>query len=359
MNKDCLGFTGGGTGGHVYPAKPLIDQLLKENPQREIHWIGSSDGMEKGLIIHWPVIFKGISSGKLRRYFSLRNFNDPLKILWGFFQARRYLKKIRPKFLFSKGGFVSVPPVWAARSLKIPVFSHDSDMDPGLATKLNASTSKAIFVPYEESLKYYTKWKNKVWMTGNPVREEFFSATTQQALEWLNYPGEKPILLVLGGSSGAKAINDLVIKNLDLLCDKFFVVHQMGQENFMESHREDYRSFAYINEELPSLMKASSLAISRAGAASLWELAVSRTPMILIPLNIGSRGDQIRNAELFEKKGWARVLDQENLTSGELTDTVEIMGPLGAGGRSAMDSMEKNPPLRAQDKMLKIIGEVL
>lgn len=352
-------FTGGGTGGHVYPAKPIIDEILEKDPEAKIHWIGSRGGMEQAIVQSWGIHYLPISSGKLRRYFSLQNFTDMFRILAGFFQARRALRKIKPLCIFSKGGFVSVPPLWAARTLKIPAFSHDSDMDPGLATKLNSSFSKKIFVAYEDSLKYYAKHKDRVVVSGNPLRSQFFQGDAQLGKEFFNYNGSKPILLVIGGSLGAQEINQWVWDNLDRLCKSYFVVHQTGKTAEPPKVREDYRSFSYIYDELPHVMEAADLALSRAGAGSLWELAATGTPMMLLPLRQGSRGDQERNAQWFANAGFAKVAEQEDLTDGGLADTLE-KGTGHQGWTAALKQNLKNNPLpRATELILQSMEEVI
>lgn len=351
-------FTGGGTGGHVYPAKPVIDLLLDQNNSAEILWIGSLKGMEKGIVEPWNITYRGIPSGKLRRYFSFKNFLDLFRICSGFFKSRRILKAYKPQWIFSKGGFVSVPPVFAARSLGIPVYSHDSDLDPGLATKLNAARSRAIFIPYEESRDYYSRWKNKVYVTGNPVRRELLNGDPEKGKSYIGYSGSKPILLVLGGSSGAEEINGIILKNLDRLCERFFIVHQMGADNFQASQREGYRSYPYIYEELSDVLAASDLAFSRAGASALWELALTQTPMVLLPLTIGSRGDQMRNARLFESWGIARVVEPIHLTDELLWDIFENVHPGSEEGQSMKRKMLEHPfPVAAEVIFRIITGE--
>jgi UDP-N-acetylglucosamine--N-acetylmuramyl-(pentapeptide) pyrophosphoryl-undecaprenol N-acetylglucosamine transferase len=224
---------------------------------------------------------------------------------------------------------------------------------------LNASFSKKIFIPYMQSEKFYNKWKDRVVVSGNPVRKEFLNSLAQEAKDWLNYQGDKPILLVIGGSLGAQSINELVLTHLDQLCRDYFVVHQMGQEGYIASNRENYRSYPYIHQELAGIMRASSLALSRAGAGSLWELAFSLTPMVLLPLKIGSRGDQLRNGAIFEKMGLAMVLDEENLTSQRLTDTLKWMGPMGDGGKKAAQLLSKEPLPNAVEIIMENLGEEL
>jgi len=356
MQYRTLCFTGGGSGGHVYPAKPLIDHYRNQGC-RDIHWIGSSQGLENSITSSWDVSYKAISTGKLRRYFSMKNISDIFRIIAGFFQARRYLKRIKPDFLFSKGGFVSVPPVYAARSLGIPVYSHDSDMDPGLATRLNSRCSRKIFIPYQESMKYYRKWSDKISVVGNPVRSVFFHADKNTGKDFIGYKGVKPILLVMGGSLGAQEINKMVESMVPELCKHFFVVHQTGNEQKTSASHENYRAFPYIHNEMPHVLKASSLALSRAGANSLWELAATGTPMVLWPLTTGSRGDQPKNAELFKQMGFAQVVDGSNLTQKALLNMLIACAPSNREGQMMAEAIQKNPLPNAEKIIVKAIEE--
>lgn len=355
MENPVFCFTGGGTGGHVYPAKPVIDILKASEDHPVILWIGSKGGMEEEIIKRWDITYIAIPSGKFRRYFSFRNLTDLFRILAGFFKARKVLKNYQPQWIFSKGGFVSVPPVFAAKSLKIPVYSHDSDLDPGLATRLNSPRSNAIFIPYEESRKYYQKWSHKVHVSGNPVRKDFYEADAVLGKSFLNYQGGKPILLVIGGSLGAQQINLMIQTHLDWLCERFFVVHQTGSENFKQSDRDGYRTYSFIHEEIPHVMKSASLAFSRAGAGTLWELALTKTPMILLPLTKGSRGDQFRNGTLFEKMGFAKLLKETNLTDEVIWDIFESMSPEGEEGKRAASVLSEKPLSDGAEEILRII----
>ncbi|MDC7220096.1 MAG: UDP-N-acetylglucosamine--N-acetylmuramyl-(pentapeptide) pyrophosphoryl-undecaprenol N-acetylglucosamine transferase [Spirochaetales bacterium] len=313
-----IAFTGGGTGGHVYPAKPLIDLIKKETPQKNIYWIGSAGGMEEDILKDWNIPYRGISSGKLRRYFDLKNFTDLFRIIAGFFQARRTLRKERPEFLFSKGGFVSVPPVLAAKTLGIPVYTHESDVTPGLATRINSRFVNKIFLPYEASLKYNSpKFRDKCVVSGNPVRDSFFAGEATKGRAFVGAPESMPILLVMGGSLGAEQLNKLVEENLEELTSFCFVIHQTGSKNFVPLERDNYYRAPYFKEELSHILTAATASLSRAGAAAIWELAASRTPMLLLPLISGSRGDQVYNARVFEEAGAARILDEKTDLDGD------------------------------------------
>lgn len=344
--KKSLVITGGGTGGHIYPGIAVADKIREiakdKNLDLDIYWIGNKLGMdktivEKNLISQGGSInsFFGIPSGKLRRYFSFKNFIDLFKIIAGFFSAVHVLRKIKPVCLFSKGGFVSVPPCAAAKLLKIPYFTHECDFTPGLATKLNSSGAKNIFLSYSDTKKYFNEiLQKKCIVTGNPVRPVFYNVSDEVGRKFLNLTKEnqKPILLVLGGSLGALQINNLVIQNLDWLKERFIVVHQTGSAfaksnpEIMQSADDSYKPYDFIYEQMPSVIKCADIVLSRSGANSLWECATLEKPMILVPLcGNGSRGDQVDNANYFKEKNAALVLLGKDADGEHLKSAMEIM----------------------------------
>lgn len=338
----CIAFTGGGTGGHIYPGLAVADQLRslckeKGNENCRILWIGSSSGMDKRIVeaSGSADLFYGIPAGKLRRYFSFKNIIDVFKIFGGFVKAFFILKKEKPSVLFSKGGFVSVPPCFAAKLLKIPVYTHECDFSPGLATKLNSKVAKGIFVSYQQTERFFgPENKAKVQVTGNPIRPAFYNASPEKGRIFLGLPSipqeqEKPLLVVIGGSSGAKQINQLVAETLDLLCQHFIVVHQTGEalaegiENLAPA-KGIYKPYPFIYEEMPDVLAAADLVLSRAGANSIWECAVLQKPMILIPLcGAGTRGDQVENAKFFTSHQAALVLEGQEATKENLITLID------------------------------------
>jgi len=304
-------FSGGGTGGHVYPGIAVL-QALRAVLKDEVRfvWIGSRGGIERKIIEGLGVEYRAISTGKLRRYFDWKNLTDLVRIVAGYLQAKRLLKALKPVFVFSKGGFVSVPPVRAARRLGIPVYSHESDLDPGLATRLNLGASRLVFCAYTESVAHFAEGvRPRVIVSGNPVRREMFSGDPGWIRRnWPVPPGAR-ILLVLGGSLGARQVNDAVVEVLPQLQGQVFIVHQTGQEWDPLPDTPWYVSRPYFPVEMPDLYAGADLIFGRAGAGTLWEAAATRVPLILLPLGAGSRGDQVRNAELFASRGAAVVLD--------------------------------------------------
>jgi UDP-N-acetylglucosamine--N-acetylmuramyl-(pentapeptide) pyrophosphoryl-undecaprenol N-acetylglucosamine transferase len=274
--------------------------------------------MDESLVLGAGLKFFGIPSGKLRRYFSLKNLSDIFRIGAGFLAARRILKREKPALLFSKGGFVSVPPCAAAASLGIPVFTHESDYSPGLATTINIRFAEHIFTSYEDTASFFPeRFRSRVSALGNPVRPEFRSADAARGRAFLGLaegdprlPEGDPILLVLGGSQGAREINELVREALPVLTRHYVVVHQTGPASEWDLPPQDrYRPYPYIREELPHVLAAAELVLGRSGAGTLWECAALGKPMVLIPLSgSGTRGDQVENARYFEKAGAAVVL---------------------------------------------------
>ena len=349
LNNNLVFFTGGGTGGHIYPGLAVADELKtlasSNNIEIKISWIGCSKGMDKNIVEKalgpdgklTVDKFYGIPSGKLRRYFSLKNFSDLFRIAGGFFAAFHILRKAKPAVLFSKGGFVSVPPCLAARLLHIPVFTHECDFTLGLANRINFKSADCMFVSYEETKSRLSSGdQNRVVVTGNPVRPVFYKTNPAKGKEFLHISSEasKPVLLVLGGSSGARQINELVYENIDFLCSKYIVVHQTGllnsddkrSQNLSQKYPDSYKPYNFIYQEMPDVVSAADVILSRAGANSIWEAAVLLKPMVLVPLyGNGTRGDQVDNAEFFKSRGAAEVLLGKEADSEHLKESLTRM----------------------------------
>ena len=315
MKKIVL--TGGGTAGHVTPNLALLPHLKEKGCI--INYIGSYEGIEKGLIETAGIPYHGISSGKLRRYFDLKNFSDPLKVMKGFFEARKLLKKLKPDIVFSKGGFVSVPVVLAAKTRRIPCIIHESDITPGLANRICIPMAKKVCANFPETMKYLPA--EKAVLTGTPIREELFKGSKIAGLDFCGFTANKPVIMIVGGSTGAMALNEAVRNLLPTLLRDYQIIHLCGKGKKAEEHQnsEGYCQFEYISKEMKDLFAAADLVISRAGANSICELLALRKPHILIPLSAAaSRGDQILNAESFENQGFSYVLQEEDLTNDTL-----------------------------------------
>ena len=322
MKKIIL--TGGGTAGHVTPNLALCPELKKNG--FEINYIGSYNGMEKDLVEKSGIPYYGISSGKLRRYFDLKNFTDPFRVMKGYFEARRLMKKLKPDVVFSKGGFVAVPVVMAASHAGIPVISHESDMTPGLANKLSLAFCTKICCNFPETLQYLPE--DKAILTGCPIREELLTGNKESGLKLTGFNSSKPVLLVMGGSLGSVKVNQAVRSILPDLLKDYQIVHLCGKGNLDETltSMPGYVQYEYMSEPLKHLFAMADIIISRAGANAICELLALQKPALLIPLSAAaSRGDQILNAKSFKKQGFSDVLEEEDVTPETLYQAVSSL----------------------------------
>ena len=319
MKKIVL--TGGGTAGHVTPNIALMPKLKELG--YEIYYIGSYDGIEKKLIEQMGIPYYGISSGKLRRYFDWKNFTDPFRVLKGFGEAKKLLKKLQPDVVFSKGGFVTVPVVQAAKRCHIPTIIHESDMTPGLANKLAIPAATKVCCNFPETVKYLPE--GKAALTGSPIRQELLHGNRLAALNFCGFTSGRPVLLVIGGSQGSVAVNTAIRNILPDLLKTFQVIHLCGKGNLDTSleHTEGYVQFEYIQKELADLFALADVVVSRAGANAICELLALRKPNLLIPLPAAaSRGDQLLNARSFRQQGFSMVLEEESITSETLLSSI-------------------------------------
>lgn len=346
-------LTGGGTAGHVTPNIALLPRLKELG--YDIHYIGSYDGMEKKLIEDCGIPYYGISSGKLRRYFDVKNFSDPFKVLKGYGQARKLLKKLKPDVVFSKGGFVSVPVVFAAKHRHIPAIIHESDITPGLANKLAIPNAYKVCCNFPETLKYLPS--DKAILTGSPIRSELLSGNRQSALDYCHLTDGKPVILVVGGSSGSQFINEIVRGILPELLKTYQVIHLCGKGNLDKSLHgtAGYAQFEYANQELSDMFALADIVISRAGANSICELLALHKPNILIPLSANaSRGDQILNAHSFEQQGFSMVIEEENLSNVVLLDAVQN---LYENRSQYITAMKESKQMNSVETVVQIIEE--
>lgn len=346
-------LTGGGTAGHVTPCIALLPELEKEG--YDIQYIGSYDGIERKLIESYNIPYHGISSGKLRRYFDPKNFSDPFKVLKGYFEAKKILKELRPDIVFSKGGFVSVPVVMAAKKNKISVIIHESDMTPGLANKLAIPSATKVCANFPETLKYLPA--EKAVLTGTPIRKELFAGNKIKGLDFCGFSSNRPVILVIGGSSGSKAINEVIRGMLPTLLRDYQVIHLCGKGNLDDKLNDTpgYVQYDYIKEELSDLLATADLVISRAGANAICELLALRKPNILIPLpTASSRGDQLLNAESFERQGYSFVLKEEDLSLTTLLPSIKTVLEAKQDYIKAMNKSELNNSI---DIIIKLINQ--
>ncbi|MFA6409411.1 MAG: undecaprenyldiphospho-muramoylpentapeptide beta-N-acetylglucosaminyltransferase [Gammaproteobacteria bacterium] len=322
-------FTGGGSAGHVTPNLALMKKLSSE--KWEVFYVGSKSGQESSIIAHLKpkVQYFAISTGKLRRYFSWRNFIDPFKIIFGILGAWRICGQVKPSIVFSKGSFVAFPVVVAAWVRHIPVIIHESDFSPGLANRLSFPFASKICTSFAESAKYFSdKYKKKLVYTGLPIRSELLLGDAKLGREFCGFDLKKKIILVQGGGLGADSVNKLVREILPKLLPDFQIVHSCGKDKVDENlkNQKGYVQFEYINEEMPHILAAADLVVSRAGSNSVYELVALKKPHILLPLSKeSSRGDQILNAKHFEALGLSSAIYPEDQTSDNLYRQIEFL----------------------------------
>ena len=314
MKTKKILLTGGGTAGHVTPNLALLPYLKAEG--YEIVYIGSEKGIERTLIEAEGIPYYSISTGKLRRYLSKENIKDMFRVVKGIAEAKKLIKRLKPDLVFSKGGFVAVPVVLGAKSNNVPVIIHESDITPGLANKIAMPSARVVCSTFPETLQYVPKGKGV--HTGTPIRKELFEGDRQKGLAACKFTGEKPVLLMMGGSLGAVKLNHCLREILPELVKTFDVIHLCGKGN-LDAHlreQEGYMQFEYVSDGLNDLFAAADFIVSRAGSNSISEFLALKKPHLLIPLSArASRGDQILNAASFEKQGFARVLDEDEMTA--------------------------------------------
>lgn len=351
MKKIIL--TGGGTAGHCTPNIALMPSLKAHG--FEIAYIGSYEGIEKRLTEATGYPYYGISSGKLRRYFDVKNFSDPFRVIKGYRESKKILKDFQPDIVFSKGGFVSVPVVIAASHMGIPVICHESDMTPGLANKLAFPSAQKICCTFEETKKYLPA--EKAVFTGAPIRAELLTGNREKALAYTGFLPNKPVLLVIGGSLGASSVNEAIRKILPSIIGKIQVIHICGKNKVDPTlnHLSGYIQYEYVDKELKDLFALSDIVVSRAGSNAICELLALKKPNLLIPLPAASsRGDQILNANSFERKGYSKVLEEENMTDVSLLLAIRELYENRADYQRAM---EKAAEGNAIDTIVSLIQQ--
>lgn len=350
----CIVMTGGGSAGHITPNLALIPFFQEEG--YNIHYIGSENGIEHKLISKLEgVAFHPIASGKLRRYHSIKNLTDPFRVLLGFLQSWRHLHKIKPDIVFSKGGFVSVPVVLSAWVSRVPVICHESDMSPGLANRITMLFAKRIAVTFPECMEVIGK---KAVLTGTAIRAALFSGSRTEGRNIMGLKNDdKPVLLVMGGSQGAKSINHALRCALPKLTEWIHIYHICGSNNTDEAYNDipGYKQIEYADQALPDIMAATDIALSRAGSNSICELHALRIPMLLVPYPKGaSRGDQIENAENFYRKGLCHIILQEDLSADKLSDA---LWQLYLSREAMVETMAKNGVLQGTQAILSLIHQ--
>lgn len=352
-----IAFTGGGTVGHVSVNLSLIPTALEKGHQ--VFYIGSKNGIEREMIESQlsNIKYYPISSGKLRRYLSFENAKDVFKVLKGILDARRVLKKEKPDLLFSKGGFVSVPVVIAARSLNIPTIIHESDLTPGLENKISLKFSKKIYTTFEDTLKYLPK--DKADFVGATIREDLKEGNQQKGYEITGFDSDKKVLLVMGGSLGSKKLNDIIRENLEALLHDYQIIHLTGHGLVDESYKQKgYIQYEFVKEELTHLLSITDTVVSRAGSNAIYEFLTLRIPMLLIPLGLDqSRGDQIDNAKYFESKGYGKMIPEDQLTQFKLLEQLKQIESHRTDITHQMESYKES--YTKEDLFNKILNDAL
>ncbi|MCR5178715.1 MAG: undecaprenyldiphospho-muramoylpentapeptide beta-N-acetylglucosaminyltransferase [Lachnospiraceae bacterium] len=355
LSEKKLVLTGGGTAGHVTPHLALIPELKERG--YDIVYIGSYEGIEKKLISDFDVPYYGVSTGKFRRYFDPQNFSDPFRVMKGLGEAHKILRKERPRLIFSKGGFVSVPVVRAAAMLGIPCILHESDMTPGLANKICIPVAKKVCCNFPETMSSIPA--DKALLTGTPIRKELLKGDPAEGRRICGFTNDKPVLMIIGGSSGAQAVNEVVRQALPGLLEDFNVAHICGKDkmdNLMLT-MEGYKQFEYVKDELKDLFAMADVVVSRAGANALCELLALKKPNVLIPLSLrSSRGDQILNARSFEQQGFSVVIDNDELDESIL---VEKINEVYKNRDSIVRTMSKSHQHEATEAILELIDNFM
>lgn len=353
MKKPVLLLTGGGTAGHVSVNEALIP--IFEERGYDVHYIGSTDGIEREIIGNrFPHIpYHPIQSGKLRRYFSMKNFTDPFRVGVGLLQALKVIRKIKPELIFSKGGFVSVPVGLAGQLSKVPVVIHESDVTPGLANKLAVPFATHVFTVFEQTLNYLPKEKSTC--SGAVVRPELFEGNVEEGRKITRFSGDKPVLLITGGSQGAKILNDTVREELTTLTATFDIIHLCGKGNADPKleNMPGYQQYEYVTTELSHLLALADYAVSRAGSNAIFEFLALKKPMLLVPLSReNSRGDQILNAAFFKSLGLAHVIEEEALQETKLS---HLLTHLQDERETLVSAIENNEQPKTAEEMAQMI----
>lgn len=343
-------ITGGGSAGHVIPALPVADALLAKG--FDVHFIGTRSGLEQGYLGDRDVHFHGISAGKLRRYWSLQNFTDLFRIVWAVVESVSLLRQMRPSVLFSKGGFVSLPPVFAAWLLRIPVIAHESDLTPGLANRLSLPFIQTLCTSFDET--YFSGFKGRHIVTGTPIRESLCNGDGQRARSKLGIAFEQPVLVVTGGSLGAEGLNQIILDNILALTERFFVIHVCGVGKTTALKQPGYLQLEFVGSGWEDLLAAADLVISRAGANAVFEWVALNKPNLLVPLPLeGSRGDQLANAKYALRMGWSEMVEEKDLDSERLFGALQSLMDNRQASSTAMAALD------TAGATAKLVGEIL
>lgn len=360
-------YASGGSGGPVSPLLAIHEELREQYPEGQELWIGSKKGAEAAMVSEYGIPFKAITTGKLRRYFSVHTFADPFKIILGFIQSFFILRKFRPDILLTAGSFIAVPVYWAARLLRVPVVVHQQDIEVGLANKLMDQGASLITVSYKKSLDDF-KDKNVVY-TSNPVRKRFLNCSAERGRAYTGLTQELPTILVMGGGQGATAINQLLLESIGDIIQEAQVIHITGAGKGIAGEFKDYyssetrrlldqryRAYEFIHQEMCDVMASADIIICRAGISTLTEASVLHKAMIIIPI---PQSHQVANAEYYAKHNAAKYVSQEGLDAEGFKRAV--LGLLGNEGdlRQYERNSGKMIDPRASRAYIRLIKEVI
>ncbi|MCK4781466.1 undecaprenyldiphospho-muramoylpentapeptide beta-N-acetylglucosaminyltransferase [Candidatus Parcubacteria bacterium] len=359
-------FTGGGTGGHIFPIISIVREIRRIKPKNklEFFYLGPKDEFASIFLSQEDIKVKTIFAGKIRRYFSLENFIDIFRILIGIPQAFLFIFFSTPDIVFSKGGYGSFPVVLSAWLLRVPIFLHESDATPGLVNRILNEFALEIFVSFPRNEFFPVE---KMILVGNPIRREILMGSKEKAKELFNLSEERPVILVLGGSQGAQKINDILLIILPEILKEFEVIHQCGERNFKQIRAEanvtiprglqkHYHIFPFLKEsEMAHSYQAADIVISRAGSGSIFEIAASGKPSILIPLKTAAQNHQIKNAYQYSQAGAAIVIEEENLTSHFFLKKIKYL----ISHPNEVEEMKKKAKEFGRPKAAKIIAEYI
>ena len=360
-------FTGGGTGGHIFPILAICREMKKiyTKPDLKLYYLGPEDKYGLDLLSQEGIIVKKILTGKLRRYFSLKNFLDFFKMPIGFLQAFFWLFFLAPDLIFSKGGYGSFPIALAGNILSIPIFLHESDIRPGLASKIESKWALEIFISFHETEIFP---KDKRVLVGNPIRKEILGGRKEEAKKMFNLKGDKPVILITGGSQGSEKINEIVLEILPELLKDFEIIHQTGENNFKrikaeseallsdETLKKYYHPFPFLKEsDLKGSLAVSDLVVARAGSGSIFEIAAANKPAILIPLSHSAQNHQLKNAYAFSESGGGEVMEEKNLTPHFFLEKIKYLFER----IDILEKMARNSQEFAQPRAAKIIASYI
>ncbi|MBU1132330.1 undecaprenyldiphospho-muramoylpentapeptide beta-N-acetylglucosaminyltransferase [Patescibacteria group bacterium] len=351
-------LTGGGTIGAVSPLLSIKEKIEEQYSGSEFIWIGTKAGIEREIITKENIPYYSISAGKLRRYFSWRNFIEPFSLIAGFFQSLRIVRKFDPDLILSVGGFVSVPVVIAGWLQKKKSIIHQQDIKAGLANKIMAFFAAKITVTFSSSLKDFPK--KKTVQTGNPARKEIFSGSMDHAISRFHLEKNLPTLLVMGGSLGSLPINRLISESIEQLVEFCQVIQVTGKRDFkkinLKNKSSRYRAFDYLHEELADAYAIADLVVSRAGLSTLTELSALAKPAIIIPI---PHHQQEENAKYFSGKKAVVLFEQETLNKERFVSLVKKILADSGKLKQLSENIKGIMPSSAAERFIAVIKQVV